>query len=80
MPTEKLPLSVGLPVGPAHNVVGLAPGIRQQLISVPLCLGGKLVRLRAGVGLLCFEGCKILICRRLRVLKHMVQAQRSLGQ
>lgn len=33
LPTEKLPLSVGLPVGPAHNVVGLAPGIRQQLIS-----------------------------------------------
>lgn len=52
--------------------------VLQTLAFLGDSLGGELVRLRAGVGLPCLEGCKILICRG--VQQVFINRQRSGSQ
>lgn len=52
--------------------------VLQTLALLGDSLGGELVRLRAGVGLPCLEGCKILICRG--VQQVFINRQRSGSQ
>lgn len=52
--------------------------VLQTLALLGDSLGGELVRLRAGVGLPCLEGCKILICRG--VQQVFISRQRSGSQ